>query len=594
MFRSFLVFSLSLFLSVPISAEEAASTSEPNVLRLGMMAFKEDDLFTTYIKEDDFILRTLPSLLAEKLPSHRIETKVYRTHELVEAARRGEVDILFGSSGCFASLLPDGIYPLATIVTNRAPDPNEAVSGALIVRADRKDLQTIEDLQRKRAMSGLDGMFFHYQMPMSAITDRGFEPDSFFSSLKRVDFPVLKVLEALNTGSIDVGLLRACVLEELPQSLRNRYRVIEPVQDSPLRCAHTARLFPNWTVGAMKHVPSETAKQVALALLSMPPQTDAGIRWSLANSFSEVESLFRTLKLGRYEYLRHWTVRRVWNEFWPFFLAGAVALLGLLIHLRRVHQLVDERTKDLRDEMEARHRLEERNRSVTERFHRLERMSTMGMISNMVAHDLRQPLTALRYGLYTIGKALAKDGRQSEVVEKAIAQSRRQIERINEIVEHVRKYSKDARRDEVLSLTDLVREALAEASQLGVLTSPGSLQSDEGVYIRGNHLELKLVLLNLIKNSVQGAGDAPAEISVSVERTPTSAVLVFADRSPGVTPDLLERMTSGMPSTKADGLGLGLTIVRSILDAHGASIRFESRDGGGLRVTLTFPPEEVA
>lgn len=217
----------------------------------------------------------------------------------------------------------------------------------------------------------------------------------------------------------------------------------------------------------------------------------------------------------------------------------------------------------------------------------------MGMISNMVAHDLRQPLTALRYGLYTIGKALAKDGRQSDVVNKAIAQSRRQIERINEIVEHVRKYSKDARRDEVLSLSAIVREALVEASQLGVLTSPGSLHSNENVYIRGNHLELKLVLLNLIKNSVQGAGDAPAEIAVSVERTPTSAVLVFADRNPGVTPDLLERMTAGMPSTKKDGLGLGLTIVRSILDAHGASIRFESREAGGLRVTLSFPPEET-
>lgn len=592
MFRPFLALYL-FFLSAPLAAEEAASVSEPSVLRLGVMAFKEDNLFTTYIKEDDFILRTLPSLLAEKLPLHRIETKVYRTHELVMAARRGEVDILFGSSGCFASLLPDGIYPLATIVTNRAPDPNKAVSGALIVRADRKDLQTIEDLRGKRAMSGLEGMFFHYQMPMSAITDRGFEPDAFFSSIQRVNFPVLKVFEALNLGVIDVGLLRACVLEELPQSLRNRYRVVEPVQDSPLRCAHTSRLFPNWTVGAMKHVPSETAKQVALALLSMPSQTNAGIRWSLANSFSEVEILFRTLKLGRYEYLRHWTVRRVWNEFWPFVLAGAVALLGLLIHLRRVHQLVNERTQELREEMETRYRLEERNRNVTERFHRLERMSTMGMISNMVAHDLRQPLTALRYGLYTINQVLAKNGWHSDVIEKAITQSRRQTERINAIVEHVRKYSKEARRDEVLSLMDLVSEALAEASQLGILSQPGRLTADDTVYVRGNHLELKLVFLNLVKNSVQGAGTKPAEIDVSIDRTPTSAVLIFADRSPDVTPDLLHSMASGMPSTKADGLGLGLTIVRSILEAHGASIRFESRNGGGLRVTLTFPPEET-
>ena len=339
--------------------------TEPKVLRLGLMAFTQEGSFTTYNREDDFILRTLPSLLSEKLPDYQIEMQVLRTHELVALARNGEIDIVFGSSGCFASLIPDGIYALATLVTKSSPDPNAAVAGALIVRADRRDLQTIEDLKGKRAIGGITGMFFNYQMPISAVVDRGYDPEDFFGVLRQVDYPVLKTLEAVKNGRADVGLIRACTLEELPPDEQKLFRVIEPVADSPLRCAHTSRTFPNWTVGAMSHVPSEVAKKITASLLEMPAQTSAGIAWSIANSFSEIDGLFKSLKFGRYEYLRHWTFERFWSVSWPFVMAGLIALLGLLLHLSRVRRLVAQRTAELRTEMANREELEKHNAVIT-------------------------------------------------------------------------------------------------------------------------------------------------------------------------------------------------------------------------------------
>lgn len=81
------------------------------VLRFGMMAFLQEGTpsgFTTYVNADDYVLRKLPQILSQSLPEYRVDVKVYRTAALIKAARSGKVDVIFGSSGCYASLLPDG------------------------------------------------------------------------------------------------------------------------------------------------------------------------------------------------------------------------------------------------------------------------------------------------------------------------------------------------------------------------------------------------------------------------------------------------------------------------------------------------------
>ena len=253
----------------------------------------------------------------------------------------------------------------------------------------------------------------------------------------------------------------------------------------------------------MSQVPSDVAKRISLALLTAPPQTEAGIAWSTANSFKSIDQLYRELKWGRYEYLRHWTFTRVWEAVWPFVLAALVAFLALMLHLRRVNALVERRTRELNDEAARRMALEESNTALLQKFHRYEQMSTMGMLSNMVAHEIRQPLSALRYALRTIEMAAARDEEDSAVIEKSCAKARRQTERINDIVEHVCSYARTDRRNLPINLSALIRETVSEAAQMKLIHHAVTLVLPDNAFITGNPLELQLVVLNLLKNSLR-------------------------------------------------------------------------------------------
>lgn len=453
----------------------------------------------------------------------------------------------------------------------------------------RTDLNSLKDLKHLSAMSGLESMFFNWQMPASALLDRGLDPYRFFSSLRQVDQPVPKILQALEDGTIDVGLMRACVLEGLPIERRKHFKVIEPAEDSPLACAHTSRLFPNWTVGAMSQVPSDVAKRISLALLTAPPQTEAGIAWSTANSFKSIDQLYRELKWGRYEYLRHWTFTRVWEAVWPFALAALVAFLALMLHLRRVNALVERRTRELNDEAARRMALEESNTALLQKFHRYEQMSTMGMLSNMVAHEIRQPLSALRYALRTIEMAAARDEEDSAVIEKFCAKARRQTERINDIVEHVCSYARTDRRNLPINLSALIRETVAEAAQMKLIHHAVTLVLPDNVFITGNPLELQLVVLNLLKNSSEAAAGRDPQSKIALTCGDDHVELIVSDETEQLDAQALERIASCGPSQKRDGLGLGLSIVRSIISAHGGSIHFSARADKGLEIHIILP-----
>lgn len=584
-FRKFIcLFFLAFSAAFAVDASEAAKP----IIRLGIMAFTEPERYTTYNRSDDYMLKELPRIIQASLPKYKIETKVLRTHELVKDAREGKLDLIFGSSGCYASLIPDGIYPLATIATNVAPDPNQAVAGAFIVSSSRNDLNTIDDLKGKSAISGLKDMFFNYQLPVSALTDRKIEPEGYFSDWEQVDYPVNKVLKAIESGRKDVGLIRACSIEMLPKEKQKKFKVIEPVKNSPLHCQHTSRLFPNWTLGAMKWVPSDVATQISAALLTAKPETDMGIHWKIANSFSQIDDLYKSLKTGRYEYLNHWTLRGFLEKAWPFLMAGFVGLLGLILHLSRVQALVTKRTAQLKREVVNRVNLERQNRQIVEKFSNLEKASTLGMISNMVAHELRQPLSALSYSLFTLNMVFEKEGVSSEVGQKAISKAKKQVSRISSIVDHVYRYAKNDRHTESISLKGLIDEVVNEIK----ISSPSSIinvQADKDVLIQGNKLELQLALYNVLKNSIEACESGKVEINILLESEKALALLSVSDNSKALSQENLTKFTDKFHSSKGQGLGLGLPIVKSIVDNHGGSLRFKALQPRGLQVVMVFP-----
>lgn len=365
-------------------------------------------------------------------------------------------------------------------------------------------------------------------------------------------------------------------------------KVIEPVQNSPLHSLHTSRLFPNWTLGAMKWVPSDVATQISAALLTAKPETDMGIHWQIANSFSQIDDLYKSLKTGRYEYLNHWTLRGFMEKAWPFLLASLVGLLGLILHLSRVQALVTKRTAQLKKEVVNRVNLERQNRRIVEKFSNLEKASTLGMISNMVAHELRQPLSALSYSLFTLNMVFEKEGISSEIAEKAISKAKKQVSRISSIVDHVYRYAKDDRRTEPLSLKTIIEQVVNEIK----ISNPSSVvhvHTEEDVLIQGNKLELQLALYNVLKNAIEASENGTAEINICLQREKAQAVLSVSDKSKKINQENLSKLTNEFHTSKGQGLGLGLPIVKSIVDNHGGSLKFTALEPRGLKVTFVFP-----
>lgn len=117
------------------SPTAVSCASRPAVIRVGLMAFTSEGDYSTHVEAEDRMLSHMGDLLNEKIPQYRFEARFYRMDALQTAVREEKVDLFLASSGFFWEMQRKyGARDLATLVTNRAPDPNAGVAGVIFVR----------------------------------------------------------------------------------------------------------------------------------------------------------------------------------------------------------------------------------------------------------------------------------------------------------------------------------------------------------------------------------------------------------------------------------------------------------------------------
>src|SRR5262249_33778955 len=110
--------------------------------------------------------------------------------------------------------------------------------------------------------------------------------------------------------------------------------------------------------------------------------------------------------------------------------------------------------------------------------------------------------------------------------------------------------------------------------------------------ISGDAIQLQQVLINLVLNAADAVAALPAErrqVTIGMARNASSAELWVSDSGPGIPPTKLPEIFEPFVTTKADGLGMGLSIVRTIVEAHRGTISAENRSGGGALFTMRLP-----
>lgn len=573
-------------LSMPSAAREVDQRA---AVRIGVMSFIEEGAFTTHIADEDALLKRVPQWLSEHVQGVRFEARYYRMNDLIDAIERREVDVFLGSSGLFWQMKHRGVRDLATIVSKMTPNPNEGVAGVIFVRRDRTNLNEIKDLKGLTAATGLPNMFLATQLSMATVAQAGFAPDAFFSSIKHFDLPYPSVVRSVETGNADVGMLRACVLESEYPTWREHLKVIAERRTNGFHCARSTDAYPNWTMAAVSGFDPEVSRQIAVALLTMPPTGEDGFHWTLATDFERVDQVARLLKTDGYAYLKEWTLPRVWSEYRSLIIALVVALLAFLWHVLRVEKLVTRRTRELRQEMKLREETEKSLHEYEERLARARKMNIVGELSSIFAHEIRQPLASVQYLTDGIRVLLHRGSSDREKMQRCVDGIAAQVDRINAVVERVRSYAKETiRRDAPVNLSVLAASVLEKAhSRHPHQRIDADIKPD--VIVRGEPIELELALANLLKNAMEAAGtNGLVRVELRCGGDSAARLIIINDGDP-ITQEVLDRLTEPLQSGKASGLGLGIPIVRSITEAHRGRLSFTARLQGGLEACLMLP-----
>lgn len=224
------------------------------------------------------------------------------------------------------------------------------------------------------------------------------------------------------------------------------------------------------------------------------------------------------------------------------------------------------------------------------------RVMTLGELTASIAHEVNQPLAAVTTSAAACMRWLATDPPNIEKARQAAERISKDATRAAEVVGRVRalvQRQPAARED--LRMNALIQDVLAlvrgdlERWRINV-----RLDLDEAIAIvQGDRIEIEQVLLNLFSNAVEAVRDSnrpePREISVLSRNEPDGAVRVaVSDTGEGVPAERLKTMFDAFYTTKTGGIGIGLAISRSIIEAHQGTIRAYPRHPHGLVVEFTL------
>ncbi len=209
----------------------------------------------------------------------------------------------------------------------------------------------------------------------------------------------------------------------------------------------------------------------------------------------------------------------------------------------------------------------------------------LGEMAAVIAHEVKNPLAAVRGAIQVIGKRLPAESREASVMTDIIAR----IDALNQLVRDLLLFARPPRPNpapidlaELLSLTGRLmgEDAAYRDVRLMVSGSCPVVMADPEL--------LKIVFLNLFLNSAQAMRQQGA-ISVSLAAEGGSCRIAIADSGPGIPPEVQARLFTPFVTTKSRGTGLGLSTVKRLVEAHGGEIRVDSPPGGGTTVVIALP-----
>jgi signal transduction histidine kinase len=342
--------------------------------------------------------------------------------------------------------------------------------------------------------------------------------------------------------------------------------------------------------GSMQSVKegSELAAAVALRILGgekagniKTPPTENALpkydwrqmqRWGIAES---------SLPPGSVIYFRE---PRVWERYWWQF---ALTIALILVQAGLISILLLEHRRRQFAEVQSRQRMVE--------LAHVNRFSTAGELTASIAHEINQPLGSILTNTETAQAILKSPNPDISELNEILGDILRDDRRASEVIRRMRSLLKKAPFElKNLDFNDVVRDTVEFISSLAVgrKVELTGLITPDALPILGDRIQLQQVILNLVVNGIDAMEDTPGEnrvISIRTSRVENFAQLSVSDRGSGIPEEKLKEVFEPFFTSKAEGMGMGLSIARTIIEAHYGLISARNRDHGGVSFRIRLP-----
>jgi PAS domain S-box-containing protein len=250
-------------------------------------------------------------------------------------------------------------------------------------------------------------------------------------------------------------------------------------------------------------------------------------------------------------------------------------------------------------DLSARKRAEAEARQRQLELTHANRVTAIGQLAASISHEMKQPIAATAVNASTCLRWLGLEPPNVDEARQSLDRIVRDTRRAGEVINRIHGLvKKDPPCNEILQLNEAIREVNAltssEANRNGV--SVRLLLADDLPLIKGDRVQLQQVMLNLIINAIDAMGAAdvgPRELTISTAMNEPGAVQVtVCDSGPGIAPENIEHLFEPFYTTKASGMGMGLSICRSIIEAHGGRLGASANvpRGAIFQFTVSVPP----
>ena len=518
------------------------------------------------------------SVLKDKLKPRNVEVSTYDLPGLEKAIAAGKLDFFISNPGFYVSSRQKlDTTALASQSNQFFVRPDRALGSVFVVPKQNSNIFSLRDLRGKSVCAVAPNAYGLY-IALGELNRRGFDPDKFFSSVHYSGYPMPKVLEELKAGKCEAAIVRTCLLEELSASgqiKENEFRVIEPrPSGSKEHCIRSTELYPGWVFAATKNTSETLRKETTKILFSLPAVQ--GNEWSVPRNFADLDNLYKNLKVGHYEYLRNWDWKEFIRNYWSFILIVFVVMIAVFLHNLILKQQVERRTERLRQTMKEKLAEHQAAVNANRHLHDMEKINLVGMLSSMIAHELRQPLTVIRNYAEGLKEIAHSPDYDTKVLDEALKVVDEQSIRASSIIEHMRgliKGKESKVRD--VDLNSFVPTVIDTYKELGgkyeikFVTSaatPTTVQIDP--------TQFEIVLLNLLNNASEAITQQETKpiITLEISGENGEAAITVANEGFLEHEESFNNLFAVKNSTKVNGLGLGLAIAARVVERWGGQL----------------------